>query len=206
MKVQYNKQKSLLERIFLLEIIKGLALTFRKLFAKPITRQYPDEKPPIPPGFRGQHALVRDGVTGGAKCVACLRCATVCPSRCIKIRYHDDEQTGARVVERYEIEALRCVYCGFCAEVCPVNAIVLTEVFEYAAYDPSALYFDQERLLDNWDNFALQKGAELDGYVNPTWRPRGLPKESLAAAKRVEVPPDWTIEGQYVGRKWSGRR
>jgi NADH-quinone oxidoreductase subunit I len=199
MQVQYKPKRNLLETILHTEIMQGMALTLKRLFSKPITRQYPLEKPDIQLGFRGQHALVRDPQTGGSKCIACMRCVTVCPSRCIHIRYHKDEEKNCRVVESYDIEALRCVYCGFCEEVCPVNALVLTEVFEYAAYDRESIFFDQEKLLKNWDDFAAEKGSAINNYVNPFWRPRGLPEKHLAAAKRVSVPEEWTVEGQVVG-------
>ncbi|RUM38842.1 MAG: NADH-quinone oxidoreductase subunit NuoI [Desulfobulbus sp.] len=199
MQIQYKPKRNLLQTILHSEIMQGMAFTLRQLFAKPITRQYPQEKPDIKLGFRGQHALVRDKETGQSKCVACMRCVTVCPSRCIHIRFHEDEDNGSRVVDSYDIEALRCVYCGFCEEVCPVNAVVLTEIFEYAAYDRESIFFDQERLLANWDAFAELKGAAIDNYVNPFWRPRGIPESLLPAAKRLDVPEEWTIEGQVVG-------
>jgi len=94
------------------------------------------------------------------------------------------------------------VYCGFCEEVCPVNALVLTEVFEYAAFDRQSIFFDKERLLANWDRFAELKGSGMEGYVNPFWRPRGLDEKTLTAAKRIKVPEDWILEGQVVGKKF----
>lgn len=201
MKVQYKPKRNLLQTIFMVELMRGMALTLRRLFTKPITRQYPLERPPVQLGFRGQHALVRDSKTGTSKCVACMRCSTVCPSRCIHIRFHQDENTGARVVDSYDIEALRCVYCGYCVEVCPVNAITLTEVFEYAGYNRESIYFNEETLLNNWDKFLSEKNIPAEEYINPYWRPRGIPEERLTAAKRVEVPAEWTEEGQFVGRK-----
>lgn len=202
MQIQYKPKRNLWQTILHVEIMQGMALTLRKLFSKPITRQYPQEMPDVKLGFRGQHALVRDPKTGTSKCVACMRCATVCPSRCIRIRFHKDEATGKRIVDSYDIEALRCVYCGFCEEVCPVNALALTEVFEYAAYDREPFFFDQEKLLANWDDFAREQGKNIEDYVNPFWRPRGLAPEDLASGKRLQVPDDWTIEGQVVGRNY----
>ncbi len=205
MQIQYKPKRNLLQTILHVEIMQGMALTLRKLFSKPITRQYPKEMPDVQLGFRGQHALVRDEDTGQSKCVACMRCVTVCPSRCIKITYHDDEETGARVVDTYDIEALRCVYCGFCEEVCPVNAVTLTEVFEYSAYAREEIFFNQETLLANWDRFAKDKGSDMSTYVNPFWRPRGMNADKLTAAKRVEVPDEWTIKGQVVGKKFKAK-
>ena len=202
MKVTYKPKRNLLETIFQVEILQGMALTLRKLFSKPITRQYPDEKPPMYPGFRGRHAMARDPETGKSKCVACMRCAIVCPSRCIHIDFQEEETTNKRIVNRYEIEALRCVYCGYCAEVCPVNAIILTEVFEYSAYDRKSFYFDENTLLEHWDSFVAEKGLDPTSYVNPLWRPRGLAESTLSAAKRLPVPEEWKLEGQPVGTQW----
>ncbi|WP_456385037.1 NADH-quinone oxidoreductase subunit NuoI [Desulfolithobacter sp.] len=200
MRVQYDLKKSFFETIFLTELARGMMLTLKRLFSRPITRQYPDESPPIALGFRGQHALVRDPQTGGSRCVACMRCATVCPSRCIHIRFHEED--GRRVVDRYDIDALRCVYCGYCEEVCPVNALVLTEVFDYCEYDKESLYFTREDLLANWDSFLKSSGHRGETYVNPFWRPRGLPESMLPAGKRLKVPDSWTVDGQVVGTRY----
>lgn len=199
MKVQYKPKRNLLETILQIEILQGLALTLRKLFSPPITRQYPQEKPPMYPGFRGQHALVRDPLTNASKCVGCMRCTTVCPSRCIQISYHDGVN-GKRFVDQYSIEVLRCVFCAYCVEVCPVGAITMTEIFEYASYEREAIFFDKETLLGNWDRFLDQSGYD-ETYVNPFWRPRGAEESTLPASKRINVPDDWTIEGQFVGTK-----
>ncbi|MCL2790998.1 MAG: NADH-quinone oxidoreductase subunit NuoI [Desulfobulbus sp.] len=202
MQVQYKPRRGWLGTIFQSEILQGMGLTLRRLFSRPITRQYPDERPQIRVGFRGQHALVRDPATGDCKCVGCMRCAMACPSRCIRIRSHKDKAPGSRrVIDSYRIEALRCVYCGFCQEVCPVNAIVLTEVFEYSRLERSSLHFTKEQLLANWDQFAAQLNMS-DGYVNPCWRPRGLAERDLPAPKRLPVPPEWSGGEQVVGRQW----
>ena len=198
MLVQYKEPRNFLQTIFQVEILQGMALTLRRLFSKPITRQYPSEEIPVANGFRGLHALVRDPASGQSKCVGCMRCAEVCPSRCIRIRYHD-EQSG-RVVDSYDIEALRCVYCGYCEEVCPVNALVLTEIFEYAGFDRSSFHFSREDLLGNWDRFIRECSIDEEQYINPFWRPRGMPEEMLPAAKRMDVPAEWTVKGQIVGK------
>jgi NADH-quinone oxidoreductase subunit I len=203
MQIQYKPPRGWLATIFQVEILQGMALTLKRLFSKPITRQYPEEKPRIRTGFRGQHALVRDPETGNTKCIGCMRCAMVCPSRCIRIRSHKDKEPGSRrIIDCYRIESLRCVYCGFCEEVCPVNAIVLTEVYEYGSSDRPSLYFTREQLLANWDRFVAQLDMPVDQYVNPFWRPRGLAEEGLPASKRLPVSSEWSGEQQVVGRKW----
>ena len=174
---------SLLKKIFLIEIFQGLALTLKKLlFAKPVTIEYFDKVRPKPyPGFRGRHALVRDEKTGDTICVGCLRCVRVCPAKCIHIEFEVDKTTKKRKIVKYEIDAIRCIYCGYCEEICPVNAIVLTEWYEYVGFSREDLYFDKERLLKNWDEFiATQKRP----YLNPFWKPRGVPLTMLPAKKR----------------------
>ena len=203
MQIQYKPKRGWLATIFQAEIVQGMTLTLKRLFSKPITRQYPDEKPKIRPGFRGQHALVRDPETGDCKCIGCMRCAMACPSRCIRIRSHKDKEPGSRrVIDCYRIDSLRCVYCGYCEEVCPVNAIVLTEVYEYGSYTRLSLYFSKEQLLANWDRFAAELDMPVSEYVNPFWRPRGLSEQDLPAPKRLAVSPEWSGEQQVVGRKW----
>jgi NADH-quinone oxidoreductase subunit I len=203
MQIQYKPRRGWLATIFQAEIVQGMSLTLKRLFSKPITRQYPDERPQIRTGFRGQHALVRDLETGDCKCIGCMRCAMVCPSRCIRIRSHKEKEPGSRrEIDCYRIEALRCVYCGYCEEVCPVNAIVLTEVYEYSRFERPSLYFTKEQLLANWDRFVEELDRPVTEYVNPFWRPRGLPECDLPAAKRLPVSPEWSGEQQVVGRKW----
>lgn len=174
----------LIERIFLLEIFKGLALTLKKfLFAKPVTIQYPEKEKVKPAsGFRGRHALVRDPESGDTLCIACMRCVKVCPSKCIYVEYEVDPSLKKRRVIRYDIEAIRCVYCGYCEEICPVNAIVLTEVFEYLGFKREELYFTKEKLLQNWDEFIIQQKRP---YLNPFWKPRGYPEKMLPVKKRT---------------------
>jgi NADH-quinone oxidoreductase chain I len=155
------------KKVFMLEIMKGMALTFSMMFSKPVTRQYPKEKRDVFPGFRGLHALVRKE-DGTARCVGCGLCAAVCPSRCIDV-YTSEGPDHTKVVDRYEIEVLRCVYCAFCVEACPFGAVVLTPHFEYSEYSRSALFMDKDKLLANWDKYmAGRKGKE---YFEHFWRP-----------------------------------
>lgn len=160
-----------IKKIFLWEIVNGLSLTLSRLFTKPVTRRYPKVRRPAMPGFRGLHALVRNPVTGQAKCVGCGLCAAVCPSKCINI-YTSDGPDHEKIVERYEIEVLRCVYCAFCVEACPYGAIALTEHYEYADYSRDVLYMTKDKLLANWDNFmAGEKGIE---YFERFWGPKSV--------------------------------
>jgi len=176
--------KEIVKKIFLIEILKGMALTLRSMFSRAVTRQYPEYKRDPFSGFRGRHAFVRDPETGLEKCVACLKCSVVCPSQCISISY--SEHDGLRSLEKYEIEALRCIFCGYCVEVCPVCALVLTEVYEYSAYSRKDIFFDKEELLKNWDDFT--SSLKIDNYWNKFWRPDGIDIKKMPVGKRLQQP------------------
>ncbi len=154
--------KEFLRKILFIEILKGMALTLRRLFSHAVTIQYPKERRPIAPGFRGQHALAKDS-EGKAKCVGCGLCATICPSQCIYVSREKGQVT------KYEIEVLRCIYCGFCVEACPYGAIVLTENYEYSDYSRDALYMKRDKLLSNWDKY--MPGKKGEEYFKKFWRP-----------------------------------
>lgn len=173
-----------LKRIFLVEIIKAMALTLRSMFSYPVTRQYPEEKRELFPGFRGRHAFVRNPETGREKCIVCLKCSVICPSECINISYTTID--GKRVLKSYEIEALRCIFCGYCVEVCPVCALVLTEFYEYSDYNKENFNFDRERLLKNWDEFIST--LKVDEYFNKFWRPPGINIKRMPVGKRLQGP------------------
>jgi NADH-quinone oxidoreductase subunit I len=163
--VKFNQ---IVKTIFFTEIIKGMALTMKTLFTKPVTRQYPKEKRPVEPGFRGLHALVRDPSTGREKCIACGLCAAICPSQCITMHTGEDAD-NQKVIESYEVEVLRCLFCALCVEACPVGAIVLTEHYEYAGCTREEFRMTKEKLLDNWDKYmADDKGSE---YFKKFWHP-----------------------------------
>lgn len=170
------------KELLFIDLLKGMLITFKTIFTKPVTIRYPKEKRPLEPGFRGRHAFVRDHETGKERCVACTKCSQVCPSQCIYISYSISSETGARVLTKYEIESLRCIFCGYCEEVCPVNAIVLTEFYEYATYDKNSNYFDKEKLLRNWDEFMRE--YEGEEYHNKFWYLPGINRERLPVGKR----------------------
>ena len=124
-----EKLKKIFKSLFLLEILKGLRVTGNKLFHKPITVQYPEEKTPQSPRFKGLHAL-RKYPNGEERCIGCKLCEAVCPALAISI---DTEMRadGTRRTTKYEIDLFKCVYCGFCEEACPTDAIVETRIFEF---------------------------------------------------------------------------
>jgi len=176
--------REIINKIFLIEIFKGLLLTLRMLFSKPVTIQYPFERRKIYDGFRGRHALVRDPFTDKDKCIGCMRCATVCPSRCIYIKREKTE--NKMVVIDYIIDASRCIFCAYCVEACPVCALVLTEDFEYSSYTRKNLIFNKEQLLKNWDEFVSRWPHDV--YFNKFWQPPGIDPSRWPKTKREQKP------------------
>lgn len=176
--------RDLINKVFFVEIFKGLLLTLRMLFSKPVTIQYPFERRKVHEGFRGRHALVRDPFSGNDKCIGCMRCTTVCPSRCIHIKREKTE--NKMVVIDYIIDASRCIYCAYCVEACPVCALVLTEDYEYSSYKRDGLIFNKEKLLKNWDDFS--KRWEKDFYFNKFWQPPGIDPSRWPKTKREQGP------------------
>ena len=134
-----------LKSILLWELLQGLALTGRKLFAPKITVFYPEEKTPQSPRFRGLHALRRTP-EGEERCIACKLCEAVCPAKAITIESAERED-GSRRTTRYDIDLTKCIFCGFCEEACPVEAIVETHVFEYHGEAKGDLLYTKEQLL-----------------------------------------------------------
>jgi len=121
--------RHMLKSFSLWELLKGLNLTRKKLVSNKITVQYPEEKTPQSPRFRGLHAL-RRYPSGEERCIGCKLCEAVCPALAITIDT-DEREDGSRRTTRYDIDLFKCIYCGFCEEACPVDAIVETRNFEY---------------------------------------------------------------------------
>ena len=124
-----EKIKHYLKSFLLWELLKGLLLTGRHLFATKVTVQFPEEETPQSPRFRGIHAL-RRYPNGEERCIACKLCEVVCPALAITIEAEPRED-GSRRTTLYEIDLFKCIYCGFCEEACPVDAIVLTSRSDY---------------------------------------------------------------------------
>ncbi len=147
-------------RSFLLpEIVKGMILTMKYFFRPKVTINYPNEKGPISPRFRGEHAL-RRYPNGEERCIACKLCEAICPALAITIEAEPRED-GSRRTTRYDIDMTKCIYCGLCAEACPVDAIVEGPNFEFAVETREELYYNKQKLLENGDRWEAQLAANL---------------------------------------------
>ena len=140
------------------ELLKGMRLTGRYLFASKITVQYPEERAPMSPRFRGLHAQ-RRYANGEERCIGCKLCEAVCPALAITIETHERED-GTRRTTRYDIDLFKCIYCGFCEEACPVDAIVETRVYEYHFENRADSIMSKERLLEVGDKYEAQIAAD----------------------------------------------
>src|SRR6187455_1471802 len=142
----------------LLELVKGMALTGRYFFARKVTVQFPEEKTPQSPCFRGLHAQ-RRYPNGEERCIACKLCEAVCPALAILIE-SEVRDDGTRRTTRYDIDLTKCIFCGFCEEACPVDAIVETHVLEYHGEKRGDLYYTKEMLLAVGDRYEKQIAAD----------------------------------------------
>ena len=148
------------DSLLLRELVKGLALTGRYAFARKITIQYPEEKTPMSPRFRGLHAL-RRYPNGEERCIACKLCEAVCPAQAITIE-SEPREDGSRRTTRYDLDMTKCIFCGFCQEACPVDAIVEGPNFEYATETREELLYDKTKLLANGDKWERLLAANLE--------------------------------------------
>jgi len=143
--------RRLAKSFLLLELFKGLGLTFNYLFAEKLTIRYPEEKTPKSPRFRGLHAL-RRYPNGEERCIACKLCEAVCPALAITIE-SEPRGDGTRRTTRYEIDLFKCIYCGFCEESCPVDSIVETGIHEYHFENRGENIMTKEKLLAIGDKY-----------------------------------------------------
>jgi NADH-quinone oxidoreductase subunit I len=148
--------------LLLSELVSGMALTLKYFFKPKVTINYPYEKGPISPRFKGEHAL-RRYPNGEERCIACKLCEAVCPAQAITIEAEPRED-GSRRTTRYDIDMVKCIYCGMCEEACPVDAIVEGPNFEFSTETREELLYDKQKLLSNGDRWEpeLAKRLELD--------------------------------------------
>ena len=149
-----------LKSLMLLELLAGMKLTLGYMFKKRATVNYPYQKGPLSPRFRGEHAL-RRYPSGEERCIACKLCEAVCPAVCITIEA-EPRDDGSRRTTRYDIDMTKCIYCGFCQEACPVDAIVLGPNFEFATETREELMYDKQKLLSNGDRWEHQLAHNIE--------------------------------------------
>lgn len=151
-KVLARKPLTWVERWYVPQILAGLRITWVNMFRKPVTLQYPEEKPVLPVGYRGIPTLVKDP-HGREKCVSCQLCEFVCPPKAIRIMPGEiaTDASNAHVEKapkQFEINMLRCIYCGLCQEVCPEEAIFLKNAFSLTGYSREELVFQKNKLYE----------------------------------------------------------
>ena len=134
------------------ETLRGMKTTFARIVEGPVTVEYPEEKTPVYPRFRGRHKLHRFEDSGLEKCVGCSLCAAACPAECIRVVAAENTpehqvSAGERYAAVYEINMTRCIFCGYCEVACPFDAITMGNDYELADYDRSSLIFTKEMLL-----------------------------------------------------------
>src|SRR5665647_1192376 len=149
--------KDFLSSFMLSELFKGMVLTGKYAFRGKITLEYPEEKTPLSPRFRGLHAL-RRYENGEERCIACKLCEAVCPALAITIE-SDVRDDNTRRTTRYDIDLTKCIFCGLCEESCPVDSIVETHIFEYHGEKRGDLYFTKEMLLAVGDRYEAEIAA-----------------------------------------------
>ncbi|HEX3401699.1 MAG TPA: NADH-quinone oxidoreductase subunit NuoI [Acetobacteraceae bacterium] len=142
------------------ELVAGLSLTLRYFFRPKATINYPYEKGPISPRFKGEHAL-RRYPNGEERCIACKLCEAICPAQAITIEA-EPRADGSRRTTRYDIDMTKCIYCGLCEEACPVDAIVEGPNFEFATETREELMYNKHKLLENGDRWESEIARRLE--------------------------------------------
>jgi len=146
--------------LFWTELYRGAGVALAHLFKEPATINYPFEKGPLSPRFRGEHAL-RRYPSGEERCIACKLCEAICPAQAITIEA-EERADGSRRTTRYDIDMTKCIYCGFCQEACPVDAIVEGPNFEFSTETHEELLYNKEKLLNNGDKWEPEIAANIE--------------------------------------------
>jgi len=157
-----DRIKQVIRGALLMEFVSAFILAMKYFFRPKVTINYPFEKGPLSPRFRGEHAL-RRYASGEERCIACKLCEAICPAQAIMIEA-EPRPDGSRRTTRYDIDMVKCIYCGLCQEACPVDAIVEGPNYEFATETREELYYDKEKLLANGDRWEsiIAKNLEMD--------------------------------------------
>lgn len=166
MKKIYYYLRHYLRSFLLLELLSGLGVTGKYFFKKKVTVQFPEEKTPLSPRFRGQLAL-RRYPNGEERCIACKLCEAVCPALAITIE-SEEREDGSRRTTRYDVDIFKCIYCGLCEESCPVDSIVVTPIHHYHVSERGQNIVTKEKLLAIGD--LMEKQLVADRNADKEWR------------------------------------
>jgi len=146
--------------ILLTELLSGMWLTLVYFFKPKVTLNYPFEKGPLSPRFRGEHAL-RRYESGEERCIACKLCEAICPAQAITIEA-EPRADGSRRLTRYDLDMTKCIYCGFCQEACPVDAIVVVLNVKVTTETKAELMYNKDKLLANGDRWEVEIAANIE--------------------------------------------
>ena len=157
----------ILKIAFFRDMFVGLITTFKYIFKRSVTLNYPNEKGPLSPRFKGEHALRRYD-SGEERCIGCKLCEAICPAQAITMDTGPANKNGIRKTTRYDIDMTKCIYCGLCEESCPVDAIVQGPNFEFATETREELYYNKKKLLENGDKWeeSLAQNIKADSPFN----------------------------------------